>query len=301
MLLPFTDRYPSSALHPLRAMCGYRQGIFTVGAAQLDHQALGDFISQPDTISILDDLPYTFDATSWKVTHQLTFFGSWRLLPLVMGLTYGSTTYFVHLTARDQIPQGNEWKMEAENFEWHGSLPGHPRVTLRFALDSLSLSARKVNIAHFPSPPPNSRSRVDSLEPPGRTMFSGRGSYYFAAASMSQGHVHPEKSLVIDPDDYPLPPHVIRWPPTSPGRATNLPLATEAERFPVPQWLSPAARVLYEKGPVFLATSDCLLADTLDPRDWLPAPANISYPYRLQKSFEILVSALHPLSSKRNI
>ena len=42
VLLPFTDRYPSSALHSLRTMCGYRQGIFTVGAAQLDHQALGD-------------------------------------------------------------------------------------------------------------------------------------------------------------------------------------------------------------------------------------------------------------------
>ena len=101
-------------------------------------------------------------------------------------------------------------------------------------------------------------------------MFSAPGRYYFAAASMSQGHVHPEKALVVDPDDYPLPPHVVRWPSKSPGRATNLPLATEAERS-VPQWLSPTARTLYEKGPVFLATSECLLNDTLDPRDWLPA------------------------------
>ena len=92
VLLPFTDRYPSSALHSLRTMCGYRQGIFTVGAAQLDHQALGDFISQPDTVSCLDDLHYTFDAASWKVAHQLTFFGSWRLLPLVMSLLW-----FYHL------------------------------------------------------------------------------------------------------------------------------------------------------------------------------------------------------------
>ena len=226
VLLPFTDRFPSSALHSLRTMCGYRQGIFTVGAARLDHQALDDFISQPDTVSSLDDLHYTFDAASWKVAHQLTFFGSWRLLPLVMGLSYGSTTYLFHLTTRDQIPSGNEWKMEAENFEWHGSLPGHPRVTLCFALDSLTLSAPNVNIAHFPYPAPNSRSRVDSLEPAGWTMFSAPGSYYFAAASMSQGHVHPEKALVVDPDDYPLPPHVIRWPSKSPGRATNLPLAT---------------------------------------------------------------------------
>ena len=96
VLLPFTDNFPSSALHSLRTMCGYRQGIFTVGAARLDHQALGDFISQPDTVSSLDDLPYTFDDHSWKVAHQLTFFGSWRLLPLVMGLSYGSTIYLFH-------------------------------------------------------------------------------------------------------------------------------------------------------------------------------------------------------------
>ena len=95
VLLPFTDKFPSCALHSLRTMCGYRQGIFTVGAASLDHQALGDFISQPDTS--LEDVPSTFDDHSWKVAHQITYFGSWRLLPFVMGLTYGSTTYFFHL------------------------------------------------------------------------------------------------------------------------------------------------------------------------------------------------------------
>ena len=163
VLLPFTDRYPSSALHSLPTMCGYRQGIFTVGAAQLDHQALGDFLSQPDTV--LDDVPSTFDATSWKVTHQLTFFGHWRLLPLVMGLTYGSTTYFFHLTVRDQIPSANEWQLEAENFEWHGALPGHPLIILSFALNSIALSAQRVHIARFPYPAPNSRSKVDSIEP----------------------------------------------------------------------------------------------------------------------------------------
>ena len=73
---------------------------------------------------------------------------------------------------------------------------------------------------------------------------------------MSQGHV---------------PPHIIRWPDKSPGRASPLPLATEAERFPVPQWLSPTARELYEKGPVFLTTEKCLLDDALNPKDWLPA------------------------------
>ena len=188
-----------------------------------------------------------------------------------MGLTYGSTTYFFHLTTRGQIPSGNEWKMEAEHFEWHGSLPGHPRVVLSFALDSLTLHTPHVNIVHFPYPPPNSRSRVDSSDPPGRTLFTASGSYYFAAASMSQGHVHPEKALVIEPEDYPLPPHIIRWPAKSPGRASPLPLATEAERFPVPQWLSTTARELYQKGPVFLTTEQCLLDDDLNPKDWLPA------------------------------
>ena len=103
VLLPFTDRFPSCALHSLRTMCAYRQGIiFTVGSASLDHQALGDFLSQPDTS--LEDVPSTFDDHSWKVAHQIIYFGSWRLLPFVMGLTYGSTTYFFHLTTRAQIP-----------------------------------------------------------------------------------------------------------------------------------------------------------------------------------------------------
>ena len=85
---------------------------------------------------------------------------------------------------------------------------------------------------------------------------------------MSQGHVHPEKALVIEPEDYPLPPHIIRWPAKSPGRASLLPLATEAERFPVPQYLSNKARELYQKGPVFLTTEQCLLDDDLNPKDW---------------------------------
>ena len=249
-------------------MCAYRQGIFTVGSASLDHQALGDFLS-PDTS--LDDVPSTFDDHSWKVAHQITYFGSWRLLPFVIGLTYGSTTYFFHLTTRAQLPPGNEWKIDAEHFEWHGSLPGHPRVVLSFALDSLTLHTPHVNIVHFPYPPPNSRSRVDSSDPPGWTLFTASGSYYFAAASMSQGHVHPEKALVVEPEDYPLPPHLIRWPAKSPGRASTLPLATENERFPIPQYLSDKARDLYQKGPVFLTTEQCLLDDNLNPKDWLPA------------------------------
>ena len=269
VLLPFTDRFPSCALHSLRTMCAYRQGIFTVGSASLDHQALGDFLSQPDTS--LEDVPSTFDDHSWKVAHQITYFGSWRLLPFVMGLTYGSTTYFFHLTTRAQLPPGNEWKMDAEHFEWHGSLPGHPRVVLSFALDSLTLHTPHVNIVHFPYPPPNSRSRVDSSDPPGWTLLTASGSYYFAAASMSQGHVHPEKALVVEPEDYPLPPHLIRWPAKSPGRASTLPLATENERFPIPQYLSDKARDLYQKGPVFLTTEQCLLDDNLNPKDWLPA------------------------------
>ena len=104
-----------------------------------------------------------------------------------------------------------------------------------------------------------------------QTLFTASGSYYFAAASMSQGHVHPEKALVVEPEDYPLPPHLIRWPAKSPGRASTLPLATENERFPIPQYLADKARELYQKGPVFLTTEQCLLDDDLNPKDWLPA------------------------------
>ena len=122
---------------------------------------------------------------------------------------------------------------------WHP-----PLVILSFAQDSLTLTAQKVHIARFPYPSPNTRSNVDSLEPPGWTMFPAPGSYFFAAASLSRGHVHPVKPLVIDPTDYPLPPLLIRWPQTSPGKASNLPLPTPAEMFPVPGWLSQASKAL---------------------------------------------------------
>ena len=269
VLLPFTDKFPSSALHSLRTLCGYRHGIFTVGSAPLDHVALAQFLSQPDTV--LDDVPYTYDASSWQVAHQLTSFGNWILLSMVIGLSYGSTTYFFPLTIRDQIPGSNHWQLAAENFEWHGTLPGHPLVILSFAQNSLTLTAQKVHIARFPYPSPNTRSNVDSLEPPGWTMFPAPGSYFFAAASLSRGHVHPVKPLVIDPTDYPLPPLLIRWPQTSPGKASNLPLATPAEMFPVPGWLSQDAKALFEKGPAFLASSTCLVDENLVVRDWLPA------------------------------
>ena len=253
VLLPFTDRFPSSALHSLRTMCGYRQGIFTVGAARLDHQALGDFISQPDTVSSLDDLPYTFDDTTLKGRSPMA-------LP--------PTSFTSPPATRSPQAMSGKWRPKTSN----GTAPCLDILVSFLALHlTPSHSALHVNIAHFPYPPPNSKSRVDSSEPPGWTLFSASGSFYFAAASMSQGHVHPEKALVVDPDDYPLPPHIIRWPDKSPGRASNLPLATEAERFPVPQWLSPKARALYEQGPVFLTTPKCLLDDTLDPKDWLPA------------------------------
>ena len=160
-----------------------------------------------------------------------TSFGNWILLPMVIGLSYGSTTYFFPLTIRDQIPESNKWQLAAENFEWHGTFPGHPLVILSFAQDSLTLTAQKVHIARFPYPSPMTRSDVDSLEPPGWTMFPAPGSYFFAAASLSPGHVHPVKPLVIVPSDYPLPPYLIRWPQTSPGKASNLRLATPAEMF----------------------------------------------------------------------
>ena len=190
---------------------------------------------------------------------------------MVIGLSYGSTTYFFPLTIRDQIPESNEWQLAAENFEWHGTLPGHPLVILSFAQNSLTLTSQKVRIARFPYRAPSSRSLVGSLEPLGWTMFPAPGSYFFAASSLSRGHVHPTKPPVIDPSDYPLPPHLIRWPQTSPGKASPLRLATDAERFPVPRWLSPASRTLFEKGPAFLASSACLLEDELVVRDWIPA------------------------------
>ena len=107
VLLPFTDRYPSSALHSLRTMCGYRQGIFTVGAAQLDHQALGDFISQPDTVSSLDDLPYTFDATLAPGASSPSSWVSLMVLPPTFS-TSQPVTRFPHATS-------GKWRLKTLN------------------------------------------------------------------------------------------------------------------------------------------------------------------------------------------
>ena len=54
-----------------------------------DIHALGEFLSQPDTV--LDNVHSTYDASSWQVSHQLTAYGNWRLLPLVIGLSFCST------------------------------------------------------------------------------------------------------------------------------------------------------------------------------------------------------------------
>ncbi len=88
--LPHIHHFTDSSLHALRTFCGYRHGIFTIRSEELNLDALGDFLSQPDTV--LDSTPHTYDAASWQITHQLTSCGHWPFLPLAIGLSYDANT-----------------------------------------------------------------------------------------------------------------------------------------------------------------------------------------------------------------
>ena len=83
----------------------------------------------------------TFDAASCKVAHQLTFFGTWRLLSLVMGL------WFYHLPFPPHDPGSDPLRQRVEN----GGRTPCPDILVSFS-DSLTLSALNVNIAHFQLP-----------------------------------------------------------------------------------------------------------------------------------------------------
>ena len=72
ILLPPATQYVGSPLHSLLTQCAYRHGIFTIGAEDLDTEALADFLSHPDTTQ--NAVPAVFTAASWLHTHQLLCF-----------------------------------------------------------------------------------------------------------------------------------------------------------------------------------------------------------------------------------
>ena len=48
LLLPTTQKFLDCSPHSILTQCAWRHGIFHVGTADLDNQALADYISQPD-------------------------------------------------------------------------------------------------------------------------------------------------------------------------------------------------------------------------------------------------------------
>ena len=69
ILLPPATQYVGSPLHSLLTQCAHRHGIFTIGAEDLDTEALAGFLSQPDTTQNGD--PAVFTSASWLHTHHL--------------------------------------------------------------------------------------------------------------------------------------------------------------------------------------------------------------------------------------
>ena len=95
---PPQQKFIDCSLHSILTQCAWRHGIFHVGAADLDTQALADYISQPDTT--LNDQPSVFTSESWLYTHQITSFGRWDPLPLCLCLSQGTLVSYFCLSSQ---------------------------------------------------------------------------------------------------------------------------------------------------------------------------------------------------------
>ena len=101
LLLPTTQKFIDCSLHSILTQCAWRHGIFHVGTADLDIQALADYISQPDTT--LNDQPSVFTSESWLYTHQITSFGR---CPLPMPLPGYACIVLLSLSLNQHLPRG---------------------------------------------------------------------------------------------------------------------------------------------------------------------------------------------------
>ena len=124
ILLPPATQYVGSPLHSLLTQCAYRHGIFTIGAEDLDTEALADFLSQPDTTQ--NTVPAVFTAASWLHTHQISTFGTWDPMPLCLALTYNAQISYFYLSLNQHSPPSNTHTFSAGYFEWSGKLFGSP-------------------------------------------------------------------------------------------------------------------------------------------------------------------------------
>ena len=118
---------PGSPLHSLLTQCAYRHGIFTIGAEDLDTEALADFLSQPDTTQ--NTVPAVFTAASWLHTHQISTFGTWDPMPLCLALTYNAQISYFYLSLNQHSPPSNTHTFSAGYFEWSGKLFGSPPIS----------------------------------------------------------------------------------------------------------------------------------------------------------------------------
>lgn len=97
---------------------------------------------------------------------------------------------------------------------WHP--PNHPSASIGFAQDGLTLEASLPLVLFF-FPAPRGVTAVNSSRPAGYTLRGAPGTHFFASASFNQGHTHPHGAELHDPDNIALPPHIIRWPHSSPS------------------------------------------------------------------------------------
>ena len=266
LLLPSTDRFIPSSLHSLRTLCAFRHGMFSIGASPINIPKLGAFITQADVTH--EGTSSIFTAETWQIAHQISWYGTWHCLPLAIAVCYAKHTFYFTLSLRTGVvPSSNVHQLDASAFEWKGSLPNHPSATISFARDGLVLQAQYPMVL-FPFPAERGSTSILSTNPVGYTLRPVSGTYFFANASFNTGHTHPLFSGLHDPDDIALPLQMIRWPQES-SAVLPVALATREQRNPVPHWLPPDSKTLYQQGLEALTTEDSL--HNANPAHWLPA------------------------------
>ena len=266
LLLPTTQKFIDCSLHSILTQCAWRHGIFHVGTADLDTQALADYISQPDTT--LNDQPSVFTSESWLYTHQITSFGRWDPLPLCLRLSQHTLVSYFCLSLNQHLPPANTAEITASSFEWKGLTPGPPNepASIVFGRDSLVFTTEHAILAEFPYP---TSDTTDPLTSTRYTLIPAAGSHFFARSSHSQGHRHPLRPSP-PASHIPAPLCLQRWPSTSPAAVSpDLPSQVSS---PPPQFLGATVKSLFLSGIEYLHSQDCIADPNLSAEARLMAP-----------------------------
>ena len=217
LLLPTTQKFIDCSLHSILTQCAWRHGIFHVGTADLDIQALADYISQPDTT--LNDQPSVFTSESWLYTHQITSFGRWDPLPFCLCLLQGTLVSYFCLSLNQHLPPANTAETSTSSFEWKELIPRPPNepASIVFGRNSLVLTTKHAILAEFPYPTSDTTEPLTSTR---YTLLPAAGSHFFARSSQSQGHKHPLRPSP-PASHIPTPLCLQRWPSTSPSNVIS--------------------------------------------------------------------------------